>query len=73
MCPPYPAASSALWALNPFLEAVGEVMDESQYLLFVVLAVHVQHEQVIAEAAHGDACNREQPQCHCHRNAGDGQ
>lgn len=29
------------------------------YLLFVILTVHVQHKQVIAQAADGDACNRE--------------
>lgn len=39
---------------------VGEMLDESNYLLFVVLTVHVQHKQVIAQAADGDACNREQ-------------
>lgn len=31
------------------------------YLLFVILTVHVQHKQVIAQAADGDACNRERP------------
>lgn len=36
-------------------------MDESHYLLFVILTVHVQHKQVIAQAADGDACNRERP------------
>lgn len=36
-------------------------MDESHYLLFVILTVHVQHKQVIAQAADGDACNREWP------------
>lgn len=47
--------------LKHFLEVVGEMMDESHYLLFVILAVHVQHKQVIAQAADGDACNRERP------------
>lgn len=46
--------------LKQFLEMVGEMLDESNYLLFVVLTVHVQHKQVIAQAADGDACNREQ-------------
>lgn len=47
--------------LKLFLEVVGEMMDESHYLLFVILTVHVQHKQVVAQAADGDACNREWP------------
>lgn len=39
----------------------GEPKEEPHYLLFVILAVHVQHKQVVAQAADGDACNGEQP------------
>lgn len=47
--------------LKLFLEVFGEMMDESHYLLFVILTVYVQHKQVIAQAADGDACKREWP------------
>jgi len=62
VCPTLaPQLGLLLFGPLKLLEVVGEMMDGSGYLLFVVLTVHVQHKQVIAQAADGDACNREGP------------
>lgn len=55
---PPPTATLDLLLFVP-LKLVLEMAGGPHYLLFVILTVHVQHKQVIAQAADGDACNRE--------------
>lgn len=55
-----PVTLCAPLCLSPFLQwGMEEGGMSPQYLLLVVLTVHVQHKQVVAQAADGDAWGRD--------------